>query len=586
MKALIKYYLKSLFRREPYFLLLAAIGLYLSAESSSSHGMLLWMAIVFNYLSVSVVNIFSFQEMELSLPVSRDKLFFARLIVLWIVTLSGLIIIFIWREIMLNQQWNTGWLLINVVVLGLVYNATLLLFDRYIKVRPWKAIMLLVAVGVMIFFILTRVLASQFNVVTDRYLMLDFWALAAAVVLTFLAYRSYHNISLSPKAGVLTAAPTSQPTQITRTLPFSSLFFKIFRLRSAALRLVFSEIFANGLLLVMYIGFGYSFFLFFTAGQETILIFVMLFAFAVILGMAIHFSPMRVLNVFAFVPYPRLRLFRIAFFTASAPVVLIAVIGLGVYCNRINTFVEIPDNAVTDCSIGKEKDVSLDGIFNRYVNRGFGIKYRTPLVWPITISGRSCRVMDEIGYSRGCLLYTYKETLRYDPYSLSENDPASFAAYQISRYVRDLYGLSLSSDDVKNIANKWPGAEYKGHAGLAIKVINTYHQELTNALIKIIIGMASFFFTIFMWVGTISPDVWSYKSSNVNVSAFLVILLLLFVFVLSDYVAPLVYPLFSSAVMYFWWLLAACVFLSAAAYLITERRFNSLEVDNRFVINK
>jgi hypothetical protein len=129
MKALIKYYLRSLFRQNPYFLLLAAMGLYLSAKSPSSHGTVFWMAIVFSYLSVSVVNIFSFQEMELSLPVSRKQIFFSRLIVLWIVTLSGLIILFVWREIMLSQQWNTGWLLLNVVVLGLVFNAILLLFD-------------------------------------------------------------------------------------------------------------------------------------------------------------------------------------------------------------------------------------------------------------------------------------------------------------------------------------------------------------------------------------------------------------------------------------------------------------------------
>ena len=591
MTALIKYYLGSLFRQPEIVLLMVS---FLGIGAIFFPGDMNSLFLVIMYLvPFWLLRTFSFQEMELSLPFSREKIFFARLLALWIPALTMLVFYFAWRVIMLDQPWDLAGI-INAAVWLFALGAYALLVHRYVCFM-YRGKMIVttffVAVGSSL---AGGIIFGIFHVLDLQVLTTIAIGLAVAIVLTFLACRSYHNTSLSKPNGLFTAVPISRPVQITSVLPLSSFFFKIIRSRSVALRIILTETFTTGpmLLLAIYILFVLYFlplFLTIAAGKGTIEIFGLLFVGTVFMGTTILSSPKKLLSVFAFVPYPRRRLFRIAFFAASAPLVLMAIIGLGVYCNRINTFAEIPKNTSTYNPLGKE-DVPLDYIFSRYVNRSVDGGGN---VWLKKKFESFCRVMDETEYLKNRSFCKYGRRLlagAYAPYSLSENDTVSFAAYQVSRYVLARYGFSLSPDDVKDIANKWPGAEYKGHACLAMNVINAYHKKLINALIKIRIGMVLLFLTALMWagpiIGSFSPNAFiqdlaiPQRGRRKSIALFLTILLLIIFACWGPSFYAVLYMFNRLAVMHFGLLLTACAFLSAAAYLIMERRFNSLEAGN------
>jgi hypothetical protein len=133
MKALINYYLKSLFNQPGFIFALTAamvlgftcllIEIQVLVAAIIMLAPLILMLVNFSILPVTA---FSFQEMELSLPFSRGKIFFARLLTVFLLTFIGLTMVFVLYGIMTKQTWDTIWF-VNAVVWGLACNALVLL---------------------------------------------------------------------------------------------------------------------------------------------------------------------------------------------------------------------------------------------------------------------------------------------------------------------------------------------------------------------------------------------------------------------------------------------------------------------------
>jgi hypothetical protein len=412
-----------------------------------------------------------------------------------------------------------------------------------------------------------------------------------AAIFISLAFRSYRSLSLiGPSHKRSVTVPISRPINIAGVPQSSHSFFNMFRPLPVVVRVIMTEVFmaCNVFGVVLFFAGIIAFVLNYTAIWLSLAVLAMIGY-----GLAIICNHRNVLGVFAFMPFSRRRLFRTSFFVSLTPMVLIASIVLGVYCLRMNNLRNPKPDLIPSLAL-KAKNSSLHDIFKRYVNHsrfGMGLDNMMP-TWFNRIRGHhSCRVMDETGYSRSCHILQKTNFLfdaeKYDPYSISINDPASFAAYQISRYVRDQYGLSLSSDDVINTANKLSGSKNSGHDynKMALSVIRVHRNEMINAMIKIKIGAILVLFVVMMWGATCIPahfDCWEMKTTIKVLPLFF---LLFFLVAFSDCWGPLFYPfihIFNRlAVMHFGWLLTACALLSAAAYLLMERRFNSLEAGNR-----